>query len=1148
MRTQDWPCQPTSPALGEPWREDEVERSHLGGFLTSTSTAGALFASVLSIGTAAPPAWPPKRQEFDVTNVLSEDQEQVRRRLEQVAPAAARHYVAMLQAIAEHDRRLTPVGDAFHNAREMLSAMVEITLPIARLLAASEEKSAADAQSELKQLNDKGKQRLLARYLDLPSVIQPMWSNLNLHKYAHRHGLGVPRSMTPDLVEKANNVCQVTIALLACYEQNFHLVLDKIYELRTSPPATDAASQLASLIPRNVVCMALFFNELVDPAWWSLLAGQDLFKGPPDPTDLFDQTPWPPSRYLARIAHCIKDAQGFARLLIGIGNATTNVRVHEDVVRAACSLDQANAARVCDAAETWLGQGMHRIIARLDGHGLVRYPAWYGQLVLRTAATPDGEQAQNEIAYGRLSRLLALHFDPADDFIRPRILDDESLYPAIRHLRLYTPPSARKPLFSILAASVGQISRKLADDLAVDHHEYPLDDPAGEHPALKLFFDWYTRELDGSAPITDGSHLLARDPWEGARPTTESAVVADVLAALVDLGTDIVESEPCAWPEIVEELTSDYPELGLQTRVRLMLLALPDAPRSDVLAALRNRDFIRSATVRVEYCKLLGNQWPRLAAEERRLVREKLDKAGKDDATAALSASIDDTSLVVEPASATMPDTPLVAAYLADISPHELLAAHQPALHQFPLAPRPPELPEAMRLSVRRAEELVRSPDKALAQDWDEGVSALCSRQMMRTWRDSGHPLQPTVQPGKAWFRALRELLSNDHLPNRAQVRCLVRALVSRRFDWPEDRESLDVDWLGHELVDEASHTPAGQAVLLALTVVHAHDTVAVSRRGLDRLINMVARPIRVRGRHRAHAFALQGLSLPVIHAVRPAAAQQLVDRVIDADHEHDQPGYDLKALFTGLLAGSAHIRPDFVVAYKPLYRRALTEDRRDTRWDWRDLARLIGGVIIRELTDGHRPGPATHFLFDTAPPAALLVGLRHLGGVDLIASLRSGHHLQDGFRRLWVWIHEWVASSNERAIVLAAFGSWLAPRGLAHGMDDEWAMSQLELCVAATSRIDTPPDVLAGLCLVLDNSPDLAPRIVACASLLRERGLIGEESRREASTLVQGLQTQLPGDAAVRRLWGGLAADHLIGPLATSPASGESASGIRSG
>lgn len=1131
MATADSSDQPGAPIIGEPWRDDEIERSHFGGFLASGSTVGALFASVLRVGAAAPSATPPKQREFDVANVLSEDQEQQRRRLEQVAPAAARHYVAMLQSIAEQDRRLTPVGDAFHNAREMLSAMVEITLPIAHLLAASDENHAAETQSEPRRLNDKEKQRLLVRYLDLPPTIQSMWSKLNLHKFAHRHGLGVPRSMTPELVEKARDVCQVTMALLTSYEQNFQLVLNKINELRTSSPTTDAANQLADLIPRNLACMALFFNELVDPEWWPLLAGQELFNAPPDPTDPFVHPPWPQSRYLARIAHLVKDVQGFTRLLTGIGDDTTNVRVHEDVVRAAFRLDQANAARVCDAAEAWLDQGMHRVIARLDGCGLVRYPAWYGQLLLRLAATPDGNWERSEIACARLVRLLDIEFDPADGTIRPRILDDESLYPMSRHLRIYTPRHAHKTLFIILATNAGQLSRKLADDLAAGRHDDSLDDSPDEHPALKAFFDWYNCELDSFPSTTDGSHLLARNPWEGALSTSDSAVVADLLAALVDLGSDVVEQEQDAWLEILDELTSDYPEVGLQQRALLMLLARPDAPRDHVLAALRNRDFIRSATVRLEYRNLLCHQWSRLAPDERILVREEIDNVDEGDATAALLACIDDSA---EPASAARHDTSLVGAYLAEISPQQLVSAYEPAPYQLPFVPRPPEMPEAIRLSIRRAEELTQSPDQALTQDWDEGISALRSRPTTRTLRGNDHPLLPTVQHAMTWLRALRELLSNDQLPTQVQLKRLVRVLASRRFDWPQDRTSCDVDQLGHELVDQACRTPAGQAALLAVTVLRVHDTATVPRRTLDRLISRVGSPVTVTGRHRAHAFALQGLCLPVIHAVRPAIARQLVSRVIDADCEHDQPGFDLKTLFTGLLVGSAHSRPDFVVAYEPLYQRALNARGRDARWDWRDLARLIGGVVISELIDGGEPGPATHILFDTASSAALLVGLRHLGGVDITAALRSDYHLRDGLRRLWAWIHEWVASSEERSVVLAAFGSWLAPRGLAHGMDSEWAMSQLESCIAVTSRIDAPQDVLAGLCLVLDDSPDLAQRMVAFMSVLRERGLLGQKSRREVSALIEALEIHLPDDAAVRRLRGGLAADQLIGPLAT--------------
>ena len=115
----------------EPELNDVVERSFGYEMLSSSRQLSELLVGFMMPGAIEPPTRPSRMGDLDPALVLDEAQEQLRRRLEQISPAAGRHFVGMWQAVAEASQRVTPVADTFNNAREMISALAEVLRAVA---------------------------------------------------------------------------------------------------------------------------------------------------------------------------------------------------------------------------------------------------------------------------------------------------------------------------------------------------------------------------------------------------------------------------------------------------------------------------------------------------------------------------------------------------------------------------------------------------------------------------------------------------------------------------------------------------------------------------------------------------------------------------------------------------------------------------------------------------------------------------------------------------------------------------------------------------------------------------------------------------------------------------------------------------------
>ena len=111
--------------------EDEVEKNYHGGVLTDSNYFAGLMVGLMSMSAATPPTLPAKDEAHDPARVLSDEQEQQRRRISLVSPSGAAHYVAMHEVVAQHASRSTPVNDLFHQARELISAVAQQVMPVA---------------------------------------------------------------------------------------------------------------------------------------------------------------------------------------------------------------------------------------------------------------------------------------------------------------------------------------------------------------------------------------------------------------------------------------------------------------------------------------------------------------------------------------------------------------------------------------------------------------------------------------------------------------------------------------------------------------------------------------------------------------------------------------------------------------------------------------------------------------------------------------------------------------------------------------------------------------------------------------------------------------------------------------------------------
>ena len=119
-------------------------------------------------------------------------------------------------------------------------------------------------------------------------------------------------------------------------------------------PDSATVERAIAVMQRSPQNRVYFFEKLNDPAWIKPLRDAGFFRQPPEmqgTTDGLIVPPWPESQYLARMAEQAPDL--VADVLRDVPD-TENFRVRWDILRAARSFNQADAAHVAEREIKWI--------------------------------------------------------------------------------------------------------------------------------------------------------------------------------------------------------------------------------------------------------------------------------------------------------------------------------------------------------------------------------------------------------------------------------------------------------------------------------------------------------------------------------------------------------------------------------------------------------------------------------------------------------------------------------------------------------------------------------------------------------------------------------------------------------------------------
>ena len=135
----------------------------------------------------------------------------------------------------------------------------------------------------------------------------------------------------------------------------FFTKLNKIDHLLSSKPTVDNYNLLKSLISEDA-SIKYFYENIQEPKWVEILFNQGEFNNPLDPVpetkkEISIMPFWPPSQLLTRIAE--KDANLIYNIIIQIPD-TDNERIHEDFIKAACSMPHDLAANLAKKEAKWI--------------------------------------------------------------------------------------------------------------------------------------------------------------------------------------------------------------------------------------------------------------------------------------------------------------------------------------------------------------------------------------------------------------------------------------------------------------------------------------------------------------------------------------------------------------------------------------------------------------------------------------------------------------------------------------------------------------------------------------------------------------------------------------------------------------------------
>ncbi|MDP9485563.1 MAG: hypothetical protein M3Q49_07200 [Actinomycetota bacterium] len=499
-----------------------------------------------------------------------------------------------------------------------------------------------------------------------------------LHAKAHRHALNPPRPLDREFEQFFGAMQEVLREILVRFEGRFASSFRIVDELlgKRDPGVADA-QRLKQKVPNTLVTYRRFFEGIPDGRWLGPLREEGFFESPTaaetDEDGAVRHVPWPPSRYLARVAGAEPDLVMHAILEMA---PTNNVRVHEDVADAALAMPPALAARI-----------VVKVTPGLDSTS--RVSALPPKLAALVAHLARG--GRDEAALALVRELLVL----VPEETAMELGDDEGV---------------RLPA----AVEVVPRFRQPEDyDEAVDACLLPLVDAAGERAfyalsdllwgAIRDILEPYREEGDEGLPYHDGLGVMRpaiEDSEKNGGWIAGEGAVYRLVSAVRDAAGRVAAGDPSSVGRMVASLEGRENETF--DRLALHLLgSFPEAPPAPELIAERLKGRVASLSTSLfhEYAVLLQERFAGLSPEDRgEILRaiaagppaEELEEARESAASGGILGNAAGSEEEVEARAAAHADRWRLRRYapIADLLPeqergeYERLAAEHPDLAQ----------------------------------------------------------------------------------------------------------------------------------------------------------------------------------------------------------------------------------------------------------------------------------------------------------------------------------------------------------------------------------------------------------------------------------------------------------------------------------
>ncbi len=349
-------------------------------------------------------------------------------------------------------------------------------------------------------------------------------------------------------------------------------------------PRPEIVQRALEEIRKRPVNYEYFFSRLESPDWIEPLFHAGLFQHPPPPRregDYISFSVWPESRYLARMARLAPET--VQKIALQMPD-TENVRVHEDLISAACSMPPELASDLARKEAAWVGSQEHLYLL---------LPEKLGELVSHLS-----RGGQIDVALVLARPLLAV-LPPPERTATPE--EDEGF-------RLTPEPRARfEPWY------YEQILKK---------HIPELVRVAGER-ALSLLCDLLedairqSRRLEEGAAPEDFSYIWrpAVEEHSQNRLRGRTALRNLLVSAVRDAAEEMTRTDPAVLPNLVRAF--EERSWNIFHRLTLHLLRVfPDVDIALVTERLTDRARFDELGLRHEYTSLAHDQFGRLSPDD----------------------------------------------------------------------------------------------------------------------------------------------------------------------------------------------------------------------------------------------------------------------------------------------------------------------------------------------------------------------------------------------------------------------------------------------------------------------------------------------------------------------------------------------------